>query len=131
MPSLKDSKPSLVNLTFRTTMELKDLKTFTDKLCDKDIAMIHYCLRKESFRLSDFQESLESDFKPHEVPTRTFRDNVHNRTELLLVEVKQELQYLSNLIHYCEEFFNYPEDTEYHCFKSEPEKGTNHINNML
>ena len=66
--------------------------------------MFHYCLRKEAYRLSDFQEAIESDFKQHQVPTRTFRDNVHNRTESLLIEVKQELQYLENLIHYCEEF---------------------------
>ena len=110
-------------------MELRNLKTFTDKLCEKDIAMFHYCLRKEAYRLSDYQEAIESDFKQHQVPTRTFRDNVHNRTESLLIEVKQELQYLENLIHYCEEFFNYPEETEYHCFRTKPEKGTSHINN--
>ena len=112
-------------------METKSINEFTKKLIDKDIAMIHYCLRQEAFRLSDFQESLESDFKNYQVPTKQFRDNVHNRTESLLIEVKQELQYLSNLIHYCEEFFNYPKETEYHCFRTEPEKGTNHINNTI
>ena len=85
-------------------METKNINEFTKKLIDKDIAMFHYCLRKEAYRLSDFQEAIESDFKQHQVPTRTFRDNVHNRTESLLIEVKQELQYLENLIHYCEEF---------------------------
>lgn len=110
-------------------METKNINEFTKKLIDKDIAMFHYCLRKEWTRLSDFQESLERDFKPHEVPTTTFRDNVHNRTTSLLQEVKLELQYLENLIHYCELFFEHPKETEYHCFKTEPEKGTSHINN--
>ena len=112
-------------------MELKDLKNFTDKLCSKDLAMFHHCLRKEWTRLSDYQESVERSFKPHQVPTRTFNDNVHNRTESLLTELRLELQYLENLIHYTEQFFNHSKETEYHCFKSEPEKGTNHINNMI
>ena len=46
-------------------MDLKDLKTFTDKLEPRDIQMFHHCLRKEWTRLSDFQESIESGFKPH------------------------------------------------------------------
>jgi len=112
-------------------MELKDLKNFTDKLCSKDLAMFHHCLRKEWTRLDDYYESVERSFKPHQVPTRTFNDNVHNRTESLLTELKLELQYLENLIHYTEQFFNHSKETEYHCFKSEPEKGTNHINNMI
>ena len=45
-------------------MELKNLKTFTDKLCDKDLAMFHHCLRKEWTRLSDFEESVKRSFKP-------------------------------------------------------------------
>ena len=110
-------------------MELRDLKTFTDKLCDKDIAMFHHCLRKEWSRLHDYEDSIKRSFKPHEVPTRTFNNNVHDRSQQLLTEVELELQYLENLIHYCEEFFNHSKETEYHCYKPEPEKGTNHINN--
>jgi len=112
-------------------MDIKPVNEFTKKLIDKDIAMFHHCLRKEWTRLSDFQESVERSFKPHQVPTKTFNNNVHSRTESLLTELRLELQYLENLIHYCDEFFNYPDKTEYHCFKSEPEKGTNHINNTI
>lgn len=110
-------------------MELRNLKTFTDKLCDKDIAMFHHCLRKEWSRLHDYEDSIKRSFKPHEVPTRTFNNNVHDRSRQLLTEVELELQYLENLINYCEEFFNYSKVTEFHCYKSEPEVGTNHINN--
>ena len=95
-------------------MDLKDLKTFTDKLEPRDIQMFHHCLRKEWTRLSDFQESIESGFKSHEAPTRQFRSNVHSRTQLLLNEIKAELQYMENLLHYSEEFFNYPKTQEYH-----------------
>ena len=112
-------------------MDLKDLKTFTEKLEPRDIQMFHYCLRKEWTRLSDFQESIESGFKPHNMPTRQFRSNVHNRTELLLNEIKAELQYMENLLHYCDEFFNYPKAQEYHWFIDTPEKGTSHINNTI
>ena len=58
-------------------MDLKNLKTFTDKLCDKDIAMFHHCLRKEWSRLHDYEDSIKRSFKPHEEPTRTFNNNVH------------------------------------------------------
>ena len=110
-------------------MELRNLKTFTDKLCDKDLAMFHHCLRKEWTRLSDFQESVERSFKPYSVPTQTFNNNVHNRTELLLKELELEMTWIENLMNYTEQFFEYSKETEYHCYKPEPEKGTNHINN--
>ena len=112
-------------------MEIKDIKTYTNKLEPKDLAMIHHCLDKEWSRLSTFQENIERSFKPYELPTKTFNKNVHNRTSLLITEIQQELQYLENLLNYTREFFNYPETPEYHCYISEPETGTNHINNTL
>lgn len=112
-------------------MENKDLKTFTDKLCDKDIAMFHHCLSKEWTLLHDYQSSLKRSFKAHEVPTRTFNNNVHDRSNQLLQEVECELQYLENLINYCTEFFKHPKETEFHFYKSEAEVGTNHINNTI
>ena len=112
-------------------MELKDINTFTNKLCDKDLAMFHHCLRKEWTRLSDFQESVERSFKPYSTPTQTFNNNVHNRTELLLKELELEMTWIENLMNYTEQFFEYSKETEYHLLLGEKEKGTNHINNTI
>ena len=112
-------------------MDLKNLKTFTDKLCDKDIAMFHHCLSKEWSKLHDYQESIKRSFKAHQKPRDTFNNNVHDRSNQLLQELECELQYLENLMNYCKEFFNYPKQTEFHFYKSEPEVGTNHINNTI
>jgi len=112
-------------------METKNINEFTKKLIDKDIAMFHHCLKKEWTRLSDYQDAVQRSFKPHEVPTKTFNNNIHERSKLLLQELDCELQYIENLLNYCKEFFNYSEDTEFHCYKSKPEKGTNHINNTI
>ena len=112
-------------------MELKDLNTFTNKLCDKDLAMFHHCLRKEWTRLSDFEESVKRSFKPYSIPTQTFNNNVHNRTELLLKELELEMTWIENLMNYTEQFFEYSKETEYHLFLGEKEKGTDHINNTI
>ena len=112
-------------------METKNINEFTKKLIDKDIAMFHHCLKKEWSRLHDYSEAIKHSFKPHKQPTRTFNNNVHDRSNQLLQEVECELQYLENLINYCEEFFNYPKQTEFHFYKPEPEAGTNHINNTI
>jgi len=112
-------------------MDTKPINEFTKKLIDKDIAMFHHCLRKEWTRLSDFHDSVQRSFKPYSIPTQTFNNNVHNRTELLLKELELEMRYIENLLNYTEQFFEYSKDTEYHLFLGEKEKGTNHINNTI
>ena len=62
------------------------------------------------------------------------RETYFNRKsldELLLNEIKAELQYMENLLHYSEEFFNYPKTQEYHWYIDTPEKGSSHINNTI
>jgi len=112
-------------------MDLKNLKTFTDRLDQRDIAMFHHCLNLEWTRLNDFRDSLERGFKPYQSPTLTFNSNVDNRSNLLIHEVKMELQYLENLIHYTREFFDNLEHTEYHVTTPNDEVNTTHINNTI
>ena len=112
-------------------MDTKKLDSFAARLCDKDVSMFHHCLRKEWTRLSDFHDSVQRSFKPYSVPTKTFKNNVHNRTELLLKELELEMQYIENLLNYTEQFFEHEKETEYHLFLGERERGTNHINNTI
>ena len=52
-----------------------------------------YASKKQKLEKRTFSSNVKRSFKPYSIPTQTFNNNVHNRTELLLKELAHKWYY--------------------------------------